>query len=480
MSESFDLLIIGAGPAGMAAAVRAQTLGLRVAVIDEQSAPGGQVWRAVEHTLTQKHAPALGKDYAGGAEAAARFRACGAAYFPDSTVWQVENVEKARGLRVFVRHAGTRGVDMRMLDTRALLIATGAIERPVPFPGWTLPGVMTVGAAQILLKTAGQIPDGPVWIAGNGPLLMLYVNQLLDAGGAVAGVLNTGESGVWRKGLALAGRALGSAGTLNALRDLAKGLSWRRRMQALPVIDDVTDISAAGTQHLESLTYRTASGLQQTVATRLLLVHEGLLPDTQLTHALDCRHRWDDAQQCFAPVLDDWGRTTQRGIHVAGDGGGIAGAQAARMSGEVAAFAIARDLGKLSEAEAQRASTSAREALAAARALRPMLDALYRPRAQGITPLDDTMVCRCESVTAGVIRAAIKDGAHDPNHVKAQTRCGMGPCLGRQCGTVLSQMLARATGRAVGEVGLARARPPLRPITLAELASLTNTTARHG
>ena len=174
-------------------------------------------------------------------------------------------------------------------------------------------------------------------------------------------------------------------------------------------------------------------------------------------------------------MLDAWGCTTRRGIYVAGDGGRIAGARAASAAGEIAAYGIARDLAKLSEAEAQSASAAARAQYSGATALRPMLDAMYQPRAQGVAPLDDTLVCRCESVTAGAIRTAIREGALDPNHVKAQTRCGMGPCLGRQCGTVLSQMLAQATGRPLTEVGLARARPPLRPITLAELASLVST-----
>jgi len=465
MPDLFDVMIIGAGPAGMSAAVRARSLGLHVSIVDEQSAPGGQIWREVERTVGAGHAHALGEDYAKGVDAVARFRACDTTYMPDTTVWQVERLATTGSWRVFTK----RGAVVRTVDTRALLIATGAMERPVPFPGWTLPGVMTVGAAQILMKTAGQIPDAPVWIAGNGPLLLLYVNQLLHAGGTVAGVLHTTRSSSRWKGLAHTGRVLGS---LHAWRDVVKGLRWHVRMDKLNVIDRVVEIAAMGDGRLESLTYRTASGAERTVASKLLLVHEGVIPDTQLTHALQCDHVWNEAQQCFAPSLDAWGRSSQAGIYVAGDGGSIAGANAAAASGEIAAVAIAEDLSKLTRDEAQHASTGARAQYVSATALRPLLDSLYAPRAQGMSPRDETIVCRCESVTAGEIRAAIRDGARDPNHVKAQTRCAMGPCLGRQCGTLLSHLVAQATGRSMADVGLARARPPLRPITLAELASL--------
>ena len=457
MSDACDVIIIGAGPAGMSAAIRLSGLGLSVSIIDEQPAPGGQIWRDIERTTSQGRASALGSDYADGAALAAEFRKCGATYMPETTVWQVE-----AGFRVFIKRAG----DVSILNARTLLIATGAMERPVPFPGWTLPGVMTIGAAQILLKTAGQIPDAPVWVAGSGPLLLLYIIQLLDAGGKVAGILSTEPPGAKLKGLAHIGGALGAWG------DFTKGLRWSSRVGSLNVVDHVTEISATGNGKLESVSWRTASGGTGSASTSLLLVHEGVIPDVHLTQALGCRHAWNETQQCFAPVLDEWGATSLPGVFVAGDGGGIGGAKAACAAGEVVANGIAKSLEKLSADQARDASVEARSRHAQAIALRPMLDAMYPPRAQGAEPLDDTIVCRCEAVTAGAIRTAIEAGAHDPNHIKAQTRCGMGPCLGRQCGTVATRILAKAIGKPVDAVGLSRVRPPLRPITLAELASL--------
>ncbi len=164
MTRHVDLLIIGAGPAGMAAAVTARSHGLDVLVVDEQASPGGQIWRDIETTAGTSRATLLGGGYSEGAAAVARFRARGAAYAPRPQVWQIEP-----GPRAYMSRDGLAS----LVEARCLLLAIGAQERPVPFPGWTLPGVMTVGAAQILLKSSGQIPDAPVWIAGNGPLTLL-------------------------------------------------------------------------------------------------------------------------------------------------------------------------------------------------------------------------------------------------------------------------------------------------------------------
>ena len=457
MSEAFDLLVIGAGPAGMSAAVRADALGLRVGVLDEQATPGGQIWRNVERLVSRDHADRRVTDYAEGAKVTAAFRTSGATYLPGATVWHVEI-----GFRVFIRRGGKVGI----LTAPTLIIATGAMERPVPFPGWTLPGVLTIGAAQILLKTAGQIPAEPVWMAGNGPLLLLYVNQLLDAGGEVAGILSTEPAEGEKESLA------DLVGALKNWDSLMKGIRWNSRLRSLRVIRRVTEIEACGAESLESVVYRTSSGTTGTVETQLLLVHEGLIPDTHLTHALGCQHSWHEIQQCFVPVLDDWGQTTLGGAFVAGDGGGIEGAKAACAAGDIAAYGAMQAVGRMSSEQARAGTIDARKRRAKALAIRPLLDKRFRPRAQCAMPSDDTIVCRCESITAGTIRAAIREGARELNQVKAHTRCGMGACLGRLCGLVAVQILSRETGRAIADSDLFRVRPPLRPITLAELASL--------
>lgn len=459
MSDRTDLLIVGAGPAGMAAAVTARRHGLSVRVVDDQPAPGGQIWRGIETVAATPRAKRLGESYLSGTERAAAFRACGALYEPESQLWQIEP-----GFRAFV----TRGGKARAVTAEAIILATGAQERPVPFPGWTLPGVLTVGAAQILLKTADSVPEQPVWIAGCGPLPLLYMTQLLAAGGRIAGFLDTTPRG--RLGSALRHLPQG----LGRLGDLIKGLSWSLalRRAGVPIIRHVTELRAEGEGHLQRLRYRTESGQEAEVPAEVLLVHEGVVPSIHAPLALGCAVNWHAGQHCYVPVLDTWGETSQANIFVAGDGAGIGGAEAAEPRGRLAALRIAARLGRLDDATAEVAAAPERSALAGALALRPFLDALYAPRPQLYAPPDETLVCRCEEVTAGELRARAVEGRPGPNQLKAFTRAGMGPCQGRQCGYSMAHIVAAAQGRSVEEVGFYRIRPPLKPVTLGELASL--------
>lgn len=458
MTET-DLLIVGAGPAGMAAAVSARQCGLDVLVIDDQPSPGGQIWRGVETVAATDRGRLLGDAYAAGQASAAAFRASGAVYEAGAQLWQVEP-----GFRVFLTKQGKA----RVVAAKAVILATGAQERPAPFPGWTLPGVLTVGAAQIMLKSAGQIPEKPVWVAGCGPLPLLYMTQLLAAGGAIAGYLDTTPRGRLMAALPHL------PGALRGIGDLLKGLSWTAALKraGVRVVRHVAEIEARGEGRLEALHFRTADGQDETVPAELLLTHEGVVPSIHPPLALGCEMAWSQAQACYAPVLDAWGESSQARVFVAGDGAGIAGAKAAELRGHLAGLAAAMKLGRLGEADAAARAAPLRGALARELAVRPFLDALFEPRAQVFAPADETIICRCEEVTARQIRDHARVGRPGPNQVKAFTRAGMGPCQGRQCGYTVSHLLAQAEGRPVEEVGFYRIRPPLKPVTLGELASL--------
>lgn len=454
-----DLLIVGAGPAGMAAAVTARQKGLDVLVIDEQPAPGGQIWRDIETVAATERGTLLGAAYLEGRPAAEAFRASGAAYEPGSQLWQIEP-----GFRAFVTKAGKA----RITEARTILLATGAQERPAPFRGWTLPGVLTVGAGQILLKNAGQVPAKPAWLAGSGPLMLLYMTQLLKAGGKIAGYLDTTPPG------RLTSALRHFPGALRAVGDLSKGMRWSLAVRASGVrrIRHVTDIEAVGTERLEAIRYQTASGAAETVQAETLLVHEGVIPNVHTALAIGSAVTWRDDQDCYIPTLDAWGESSQPNVFIAGDGAGIAGAKAAALRGEIAALGIATKLGQITPEAAAEAAKPARAKLGRELALRPFLDALFRPREAIFIPADETVVCRCEEITAREIRAMARLGRPGPNQVKAFTRAGMGPCQGRLCGYTVTRILAAAEGRPAGEVGFYRVRPPLKPVTLGELASL--------
>ncbi len=441
----------------MAAAVAARYHGLEVVVIDDQPGPGGQIWRSVERTTRRDHI--LGSSYVEGRDIAKSFRASGALYVAGAQLWQIEP-----GFRAFV----SREQKAQVIDAKAIILATGAQERPVPFPGWTLPGVLTVGAAQILLKSAGEVPVGPVWIAASGPLPLLYISQLLRAGVQIAGYLDTTPVGQWRAALPHLPAAL------RAWRDLMKGLVWKAavRNSKTLVVKGVVNIEALGDGRVEALRYWKSDGGQATVEASTVLVHEGVVPNLHEALSLDCEVTWLANQDCFAPRVDGWGESTQAGLFIAGDGAGIAGARAASLRGTLAALRVAEKLGHLTTDAATAEAYHVRRRLDRELAVRPFLDALYRPRPQVFAPVDRTIVCRCEEISAGEIRTFARLGQPGPNQVKAATRAGMGPCQGRQCGYTITRLLSEVQRRRPSDVGFYHIRPPLKPVTLGELASL--------
>ncbi|GGG25215.1 (2Fe-2S)-binding protein [Caldovatus sediminis] len=459
--ERFDLVVVGAGPAGLSAATEAARLGLSTVVLDEQPSPGGQVWRAVERAAADAPlAAALGAEGRAGAARVAAFRGSGAAYRPETQVWQVE-----RDGRVMASCAGIASV----LRGERVLLAVGALERPVPIPGWTLPGVMTVGAAQILLKTSGALPDPGVWVAGQGPLVWLYCAQVLALGGRVAGVLDTAPPGAWRAA------ARHPAAVATAWRSVAEGLAWRRAVAraGIPVHRGVEAVEALGEGgRIARLRWRGADGARREAPARGLLLHEGVVPNVHAALSLGCAHAWDDAQACFRPVLDPFGRSSEPRILIAGDAGGILGARAAGLRGHIAALGAAADLGRLTPAGAAARAAPLRRLLRREVALRRLLDTLFPPRPALAAPADEVVVCRCEGVTAGALREAVQLGALGPSQAKAFTRAGMGPCQGRTCLLPLVGTIAAARGVPPAEIGPPRVRPPLRPVTVGELATL--------
>jgi NADPH-dependent 2,4-dienoyl-CoA reductase/sulfur reductase-like enzyme len=454
-----DLAIIGAGPAGLSAAIEAAGLGLSVTVIDEQPAPGGQIFRNVERAAAD---PALAGEYGSdGAALVRRFRKTpGIDYRPATTLWHLDTVGGVLSLR------GENGTTT--LSARRVLLATGAQERPVPIPGWTLPNVLTAGAAQILLKQAGAVPQGRTVLAGQGPLLWLLAGQLAKAGAAPALLLETTPRGALRQALP-AGGFLG-AGFWHGRAMLAKGamLMLAARRAGMRVIPHVTGLRAEGEGRLQRISWDGGSTEADT-----LLLHEGVIPSTHVSRALGLPHQWDEAQMCWGPEVDAWGATPHPLLAMAGDGAGIGGWQAATATGALASLDAAWRLGQLPEHARDSRAIPHFHLLRRVLALRPFLDRLYAPAPGVLAPADDaTIVCRCEEVTAGQVRAAAALGATGPNQAKAYLRTGMGPCQGRMCGTTVAAVIAQARGISIAEAGALRPRAPFKPITVGELADL--------
>lgn len=459
LNDAYDIAVIGAGPAGLAAAATAARLGLTTVLFDEQPGPGGQIYRAVTETPLRT-TKILGDEYWRGASLWSDFSASGATYAPGATVWSVSR-EREVGVSI-------DGV-ARLVAARHVVIATGALERPFPIPGWTLPGVMTAGAAQILLKTGGLVGQGRVVLAGCGPLLWLIAWQYLNAGKTIDAILDTTPRANWSA-------AWPHLPAFLASRYLKKGLKLMLAVRrAVRVIGNVTALRAEGDARVERIVWRCGDGAEQTLPVDVLLLHQGVAPNVNLASSVGCAHEWDPRQLCWRPRLDEWLRSSVEGIAIAGDGAGIAGAEAAEARGRVAAIGAALALGRCDEAEAALAVHASRLDLVAAERGRAFLDTLYQPAPQFRVPAGDTLVCRCEEVSAAQVVEAVKLGCTGPNQLKSFLRCGMGPCQGRLCGLTVTELIAATRGVAPAEVGYYRLRPPVKPITLAELAAMPKT-----
>jgi len=447
LASAYDLVVIGGGPAGLAAAALAARAGLSTVLLDENPGVGGQIYRGITATPVTNRA-VLGEDYWAGAALAAEAKASGASIVTGATVWSLDP-----SLQVGLSIAGRA----RLIQARRVIVATGSLERPFPIPGWTLPGVMSAGAAQTALKGQGLVPSGRTVMAGAGPLLWLLAAQLLRAGAKIEAVLDTAPRLNWL-------RALPHVPDFALSPYWSKGLALLREVKAKVPVIRASTIEAVGDGQLREVV---VDGRRQPVD--LLLLHQGVVPNVNLAMAAGVEHRWNERQLCFEPVLDQDFGSSVPGIAVAGDGAGIAGGTAAAERGRIAAIAAAR---ALKPDAAVPDPQAIRQALQREEMGRAFLDWLYRPPVALRQPAGETLACRCEEVTAGQVRQMARIGCEGPNQMKAFLRCGMGPCQGRMCGLTVTELIAAERETSPAEVGYWRLRPPVKPITLGELASL--------
>lgn len=451
-----DVIVVGAGPAGMAAVAEAAEHGLSATLLDEQPRPGGQIYREVDR-VAAKRGDILGADYTHGTALTARLSKSGIVHVSDAVVWAIED-----GLRVSYTVNG-RGAQLK---GKAVVLATGALERPMPVPGWTLPGVMTAGAAQILLKQSGVLARRAV-LAGSGPLIYLIAAQMVRAGTPPLALVETQK----HSDLLRATQHFG--GALRGWPYMAKGMKMLVEIAraGVPRYAGATAIRVEGTDRAEAVTLQ-AAGRSHRLECDTVLLHHGVVPNTQAARSIGVRHRWDELQQCFSPVVDEWGQTDVEGVFIAGDGAGIGGAKVAEISGRLVGLRLAERFGKLTQRKRDSLASPLRRKRTGELAIRPFLDTAYPPYREALFPADATVICRCEEVTAGEIRSYAKLGCLGPNQTKAFGRPGMGLCQGRYCGLTVTALLAGAHGQTMDETGYYRIRPPLKPVTLAELAAM--------
>lgn len=457
MKRHYDVVVIGAGPAGLAAAITCGEAGAKTLLLDEQPAPGGQIYRSIERPALADR-EVLGPDYYRGEPLVSALRKTPLDYVSSASVWQV-TPEREIGVSV--------GGNSRIVNAEQTIIATGAQERPFPIPGWTLPGAMTVGAAQILLKKSGIVADGAVF-AGTGPLLYLTARQYIRAGAKVTAVLDTTPARNYWRALSQ------GTGALAGFKYLRKGWQWIREIKAagVPIIDGIAELRVHGEDCVSGIDYR-VDERWTTLQTEHLFLHQGVVPNINLTMSMRCAHAWCDRQLCWRVVTDSWGGTNLPGVMVAGDAADIGGAMSAQHRGTIAALRVLERLRMIGERDRDSAAAPHLRVIAEEHKFRLFLDVLFQPDHRFIEPQDrQTLVCRCEEIPAARLHEVIAIGCEGPNQLKSFTRCGMGPCQGRLCGLTVAHMLSSQLARPMAEVGYYRLRHPIKPISLGELAAL--------
>ena len=456
MVEEPDVAVLGAGPAGVHAALAAAECGLRVTLVDEAAAAGGQIYRAPAPGFA-----ATGPEQAAGHLLRRQLAGSRVQTLLGCRVWTVSRDP----VRVAVSGAG----QVRSLKPRALVVATGATERVIPFPGWTLPGVIGLAGATVLLKSQGVIPAGPVVVAGCGPLLVAVAAGIIKAGGRVACVADLAGRGDWARAM---------PGLMARPSLLARGVGWLNviRRAGIPILHRHAVIAAHGTDQVEGVrVYAVDSGGRPTPGTardlpaRCITVGHGLAPRTEILALLGVQLDHHPLKGGWVPSLDRDGRTGMAGVYAAGDGAGIRGAASAALSGRLAGLAAALDLGALDGASHHRMAFRVwRKLQRADRFGAAMAGLMLPPPALADAMPADTIVCRCEDVTRAELDAAFRAGAASLNQVKTETRCGMGPCQGRICGPAAAALAALHPGVA-RPVRPWTVRPPLRPVPIGDL-----------
>ncbi|MDR1827865.1 MAG: FAD-dependent oxidoreductase [Methylobacteriaceae bacterium] len=448
--------IIGAGPAGVRAAEVLVRAGVRPRVFDEGLAAGGRIYQRPPGAFKRSAKELYGLE-AAKAERVHNIFAKLEKYLdyrPQTLVWDIA------GKTLFTLTGGTAyGTE----TFEQIIIAPGAVDRVMPLPGWTLPGVTTLGGAQIALKTQGVAIGEKVALVGSGPLLWLLAHQYVQAGAPLAALVDTTSFAA--KARASAAMMAGDAATT------LKGVYYTAtlRLKRIPIHEGAVPVAIRGEERPRELLIKDGKGRDVTIACDAVALGWGLKPETRLADIAGVPFDYDEVQQNWIPVREMSGKTAVQGVYLAGDGARIGGADMAELAGARAAWAVLGERGAfVDEDEVNRLE----RALKKEAAYRDVLDKLFPFPSEILAGLpEETVLCRCEGVSiAGLKRTCAADAVAmtplEVNRAKAFTRVGMGRCQGRMCGHTASEILARELKCGVREAGRLRAQPPVKPVPL--------------
>jgi thioredoxin reductase/bacterioferritin-associated ferredoxin len=456
MKNITDLIVIGAGPAGIQAAVTAAFYGIEVTLMDSCSLPGGQYYKQIPKEFNDEghksQHPKANFLFSELEKSSIQF-------YSNTSVWGIFHNPKSKLWQV----AYLRDNHSSQIEAPHIIIATGAYDRSIAFPGWDLPGVMTAGAAQIMIKNQGILPGKKVLLSGSGPLQLATAANLADAGAQVVAVLEFG-TGLLRKGISHLPAIWGQWGRMQ------EGFGYARSLikSKVPYKLGWSVIRANGDHKVEEVVIAKIDekGFPikesfQTHEIDALIVGFGLTPSTEFFRLINCKMKYSNAEGIYLPERNEYCETSLPGIYAIGDCAGIGGAALAMLEAKIAANRIASELGFLSKDQIFQDSRSLKREQRFAR----MLAKVFTIPA-GLYELadNDTIICRCEQVKLSEVKKAISYGAQSVSDIKNITRSGMGYCQGRTCGSILAHILATETGRTVEESQFLNIRPPVHPL----------------
>ena len=471
MIETYELAVIGAGPAGMEAAITAAEGGVKTVVIDQYPQAGGQYFMPLPAAFNPSRLSGTEKE---GQFLSRMLNAMPVTRIYNALTWGVFKEETDEGWLVALY-----GVDVpKYVRARKLVLANGAYDTPVAFPGWTLPGVISCGAASILLKSQRFAPGTRALVTGTGPLLMSVSAHLIDAGVKVLAVCES--SRLLPRGMRYAGTMLGQ------WHRLMEGAQFMSTMLAAgtPYQTGWSIFEARGSDHVEEAVIGRIdpqgfpiAGTEKALQVDLVVSGYNLTPNTGLARMIGCQMEYRPDKGGWVPLRDKTMQTSLEGVYIAGDGAGIGGAENSRLEGRVAGAAVALATGHLDTRQVGEIYGHLKAELVQQQRFGKMLGDLFTPK-PGLIALahDDTILCRCEEITLGEVKTAVADGARTIGEVKMITRSGMGNCQGRMCehsvtAAVIQALAAeQATAQTVGRYSI---RPPLHPIPEGYLADST-------
>jgi D-hydroxyproline dehydrogenase subunit alpha len=462
--ESAELVIIGGGPAGLSAAIEARGAGVAsVVVLDEGVAPGGQIFRRYGPGFSVIDPHAAGHEYRDGEALIRKAQVSGADIRSRTVVWGAWGRKLA-----YVTNETTSGV----IEAKVIIIATGARDRAVAFPGWTLPGVITAGAAKTMVAIQRVLPGKRILMAGSGPLALAFSAQLREYRANIVEVAEAAPPPTIGDFL-----ELGRKGEPAVLMDAAR-YRVQLMLQRIPFSYSTTIVRVEGEREVERAIvakvdrdWRVLPGTERAVDVDTVLLGYGLESNSEMARLFNCELRFDRTGGGWLPVRDERMQTLVPGVYAAGDGGGVGGSRSALQQGRIAGIAAAQELGVLSRAEAAARLADPQRRLWRIDRFVAALNKIYAV-GPGLYELatPDTLICRCEERTQSEVEALIDDGLEDVNTVRAQSRIGMGRCQGRNCASHVAATIARKTGRDIALMAPPTARPPVKPVPVGAVA----------